>query len=366
MELFAPVTLGPLRLRNRICMAPMSRYRSPGGFPTADNAAYYRRRAAGGVGMIFSEGTYVEHPAAGHYAGVPHFFGSDALAGWERTLAAVHAEGAAMMPQLWHVGAVRRPGSGIVPDAPGLGPHDIREDGRLVVRAMTPKDATEIAEAFARGAADARELGFDGVAIHGAHGYLLDQFLWTGTNRRGDAYGDGPRGRMRLACEVLEAMRAAVGPDFPIVFRFSHWKAQDYEARIAETPAELRQLLCGLRDAGASILDASARRFHAPAFPEGTETLAGLARRLTGLPVVAVGSVGLDQPHQSKYYRTADNVAAGVTDLARVAEGLVAGEFDLVGVGRALLADADWTDKAARGAFETISPFTRSAMDSYA
>jgi 2,4-dienoyl-CoA reductase-like NADH-dependent reductase (Old Yellow Enzyme family) len=327
--------------------------------------AYYRRRAEAGVGLLISEATYIDHPGAPVYENVPHFFGDEALAGWRKILAAVHGHGARMMPQLWHVGGARKLGSPPDPAVPGFGPSRIEQDGRTVVAEMTHDDIRAVVASYQRSARWARELGFDGVAIHGAHGYLLDQFFWPLSNRRTDAYGGCLANRARFAVEVVRAIRAAVGPDFPIVFRFSQWKATDYEARIAETPEELGALVHLLALAGVDIFDVSTRRFWQPAFAGDPRSLAAWTRALSGRPVIAVGSIGLDQPHQSKVFRTADNVAANVTDLRGVHEAMGRGDFDLAAVGRAILADPAWAEKVQRGAFDEIVPFTRAAMETY-
>ena len=346
-------------------MSPMSRYRSPGGIPDAAVVEYYRRRAAAGVGLVVSEATYIDHPGAPAYQNVPHFYGADALAGWRRVLDAVHGEGARMVPQIWHVGNTRKLGAPPDPALPGYGPSQIDLDGRTLVVEMTRQDIKDVAASYARSAAHARELGFDGVAIHGGHGYLLDQFFWLGDNHRRDAYGLAIENRARLAVEVVGAMRDAVGAGFPILFRFSQWKATDYDARIAETAEELGIFLRLLADAGVDIFDVSTRRFWQSAFEDDPRSLAAWTRQLSGRPVIAVGSIGLDAPHQSKFFRTADNVASNVTDLRMVEEALARGDFDLAAVGRAILADYQWVEKARRGAFDEILPFTRSAMDNY-
>jgi 2,4-dienoyl-CoA reductase-like NADH-dependent reductase (Old Yellow Enzyme family) len=363
--LFDPVTLSHLTLRNRVVMSAMSRYRSPGGVPNAANVEYYQRRAAAGVGLIISEGTYIDHPGAPAYENVPHFFGKEALAGWSNVLNAVHAAGACMVPQIWHVGNARTLGSPPDPSVPGFGPCRIDKDGQTMVVEMTKQDMREVADSYARSAYSARELGFDGVAVHGGHGYLLDQFFWAGTNHRRDEYGQTLENRGRLAVEIIRAMRSAVGGEFPIVLRFSQWKATDYDARIAETPDDLGVLLRLLADAGVDIFDVSTRRFWQSAFEGDSKTLAAWTRQLSARPVIAVGSIGLDQPHQSKVYRTADNVASNVTDLRMVHQGLERGDFDLAGVGRAILADPQWVEKVRRGAFDEILPFTRTAMENY-
>jgi 2,4-dienoyl-CoA reductase-like NADH-dependent reductase (Old Yellow Enzyme family) len=363
--LFQPIELGALRLPNRIVMAPMSRYRAPRGIPAAQAVTYYARRAAGGVGLILSEGTFIDHPAAPGYENVPNFFGAEAFSGWRAVLDAVHTRGARMMPQLWHVGGTRRLGMAPDPGVPGIGPCTVEEEGREVVRAMTDRDAADIAASYARSALSARDLGFDGVAIHGAHGYLLDQFFWSRTNRRTDRYAGSVEARTRLATEVVGAMRAAVGPRFPIVFRYSQWKMDDYEARIAETPAELERLLGRLVDAGVDVFDVSTRRFWVPAFDGDPRSLAAWTRHLSGRPVIAVGSVGLDQPHQSKVYRTATNTSARFADLTPVVEAMKRGDFDLVAVGRAILAEPEWPAKVRGGRYDEITPYTIDVLKSY-
>ncbi|MGK5497429.1 12-oxophytodienoate reductase, partial [Streptomyces sp. URMC 125] len=282
-----------LTVRNRIVMAPMTREFSPGGVPGPDVAEYYARRAAAEVGLIVTEGTYVGHPSAGTSDRVPRFHGEDALAGWEAVADAVHRAGGRIVPQLWHVGMVRAPGAPPVPEAPRVGPSGIPLDGTEPGRTMTLQDIDDVIAAFAAGAADAEARGFDGVEIHGAHGYLVDQFLWSGTNRRTDAYGGDIASRTRFAAEIVAACRAAVSDAFPIVFRTSQWKMSDYRARLAETPQELEAVLAPLAEAGADVFHCSTRRYWLPEFEGSDLNLAGWAKKLTGRPVITVGSVGL-------------------------------------------------------------------------
>ena len=152
--------------------------------------AYYRRRASS-LGLLITEGTYVDHPSAGSSDRVPHFFGAEALAAWRKVAGAVHAEGAAIFPQLWHLGAQRKAGAPPFPDAAVVSPSGLNAAGQAVGEPASARTLAEIAASFARAAADARAAGFDGVELHGAHGYLLDQFHWAATNRRTDAYGGG-------------------------------------------------------------------------------------------------------------------------------------------------------------------------------
>lgn len=340
-------------------MAPMTRRHSPGGVPGENVARYYRRRVEGGVGLIITEGTYINHPGANGYSNVPAFYGDKALAGWRRVVDEVHAAGGKIIPQIWHVGPARRAGTEPDPMAPGYGPMQIADEGKTVVKQMTHQDIAEVVAAFARAARDAERLAFDGVELHGAHGYLIDSFLWEGSNQRTDEYGGSVENRARFAVEVVKAVRAAVSPDFPVILRFSQWKIQDYEARIANTPGELHTILQLLAEAGVDIFHVSTRRFWDPAFVGSEETLAGLTRRLTGKPVIAVGSVGLDKAFTPG---KANELHTEVADINVLVEKMQKGEFDLVAVGRALLSDPDWARKIGEGRLDEIKAFDKDAM----
>ncbi|MDB6141176.1 MAG: oxidase [Pseudomonas sp.] len=358
--LFKPFHLGSLQLPSRVVMAPMTRSFSPGGVPNSKVIEYYRRRAAAGVGLIITEGTTVNHIASNGYPNVPQFFGDAPLAGWKKVVDAVHAEGGKIIPQLWHVGAVRRLGTEPDGEVPAYGPMEKLKGDTLVVHGMTKQDIKDVIGAFAQAAADAKAIGMDGVEIHGAHGYIVDQFFWDGSNQRTDEYGGDLAGRSRFAIELIEAVRAAVGPDFPIIFRFSQWKQQDYTARLALTPEALGAFLKPLSDAGVDIFHCSTRRFWEPEF-EGSElNLAGWTRKLTGKPTITVGSVGLDGEFLQFMVDT-DKVAQPAS-LENLLKRLGDEEFDLVAVGRALLVDPDWALKVREGREEDILPFSRDAL----
>nr|MBO2509318.1 12-oxophytodienoate reductase [Gammaproteobacteria bacterium] len=361
--LFEPFRLGGLELPSRVVMAPMTRSFSPGGVPNAQVVEYYRRRAAAGVGLIVTEGTTIDHPAANGYPNVPRFHGEDALAGWRRVVEAVHAEGGRIVPQLWHVGSVRRLGTEPDPRVPGYGPTGKVKDGVELVHEMTQADIDAVVAAYAQAARDARAIGMDGVELHGAHGYLIDQFFWDGSNKRTDGYGGSLANRSRFAIEVVRAVRAAVGPDFPIIFRFSQWKQQDYGARLVHSPEELGTFLEPLVEAGVDIFHCSTRRFWEPEFPGSELNLAGWTRRLTGKPTITVGSVGLSGSEFLQFFGKTDEVAqpAGIEGLL---ERLERHEFDLVAVGRALLVDPEWAAKIRDGRHAEILPFSRQALAS--
>lgn len=358
--LFEPFRLGNLELPTRVVMAPMTRSFSPGGVPNSKVIEYYRRRAAAGVGLIITEGTTVNHPAANGYPNVPRFYGEDALAGWKKVVDAVHAEGGRIVPQLWHVGNVRKLGTEPDGDVPGYGPMEKLKDGKEVVHGMTQADIDNVIAAFAQAARDAQAIGMDGVEIHGAHGYLVDQFFWEGSNQRTDGYGGSLANRSRFAIELIKAVRAAVGPDFPIILRFSQWKQQDYSARLVLTPEALGEFLQPLSDAGVDIFHCSTRRFWEPEFDGSDLNLAGWTRQLTGKPTITVGSVGLDGEFLQFMVNT-DKVAKPA-DLGALLTRLNNQEFDLVAVGRALLVDPEWAVKVRDGHQEDILPFSREAL----
>ncbi|MEV6390481.1 NADH:flavin oxidoreductase [Nocardia xishanensis] len=354
-----PVTLNGLTVPNRIVMAPMTRMFSPGGVPGENVQSYYARRAAAGVGLIVTEGTYVGHESAGQSDRVPRFHGEEQLAGWAKVAEAVHAAGGKIVPQLWHIGMVRNQGEPPYADAPAVGPSGIRVDGTEGTgKAMTRGDLDDVIGAFAEAAAAAERIGFDGVELHGAHGYLIDQFLWAGTNRRTDAYGGDPVARTKFAAEIVAAVRESVSPEFPVIFRYSQWKQEAYDARLAETPEELEAILTPLAAAGVDAFHASTRRYWLPEFEGSDLNLAGWTKKLTGRPTITVGSVGLD----GDFIRAFAGEGAPVNGLDNLLDRLERDEFDLVAVGRALLQDPQWAEKVLAGRIEDLKPYDGTAL----
>lgn len=359
--LFEPFEINDLTLRNRVAMAPMTRNFSPGNVPGDDVVDYYRRRAEGGVGLLITEGTTVNHPAANGYENVPFFHGDDALAGWKKVVDAVHEAGGAIFPQLWHVGAVRREGMEPDPSVPGYSPSGLYAPGKPNGKAMTKEDIADVVNAFADAAQDAKALGFDGVEIHGAHGYIIDQFFWEGTNQRDDEYGGSMANRQRFAIEIIEAVRQRVGPDFPVMLRFSQWKMQDYDAKLAKTPEELEQFLMPLVEAGVDIFHASTRRFWEPEFDGSNLNLAGWTQKLSGKPTMSVGSVGLTEDFISGTFASKKEAVeqSGIDELV---ERMNNHEFELIAVGRALLQDPEWLVKVKEGRIDDVEPFAKKSL----
>ncbi len=349
-----------LPLKNRIVMAPMTRQFSPGGVPGDDVAAYYQRRAAGGTGLLITEGTTVNHRAASSHTAIPNFHDPAALEGWSRVLRAVHEAGARIAPQLWHVGPIRKPGDGPHPDFPSATPSGLLRPGRKIGEPLSTDEVESIIQAFVDAAVNAKRLGFDAVELHGAHGYLLDAFFWEGTNQRTDRFGGDRTRRSRMAADIVRGIRREVGSDFPVILRFSQWKQQDFTARLANTPGQLEEVLSPLVDAGVDLFHCSTRRFFQPEFEDSDLNLAGWTRKITGRPTVTVGSVGLDEEFISTY-RGGKAVSADLDELLRRLEGE---EFDLVAVGRALLANPDWAARVAAGDTKGLRTFSKDMLGS--
>jgi 2,4-dienoyl-CoA reductase-like NADH-dependent reductase (Old Yellow Enzyme family) len=363
-DIFTPFNLNNITLPNRIVMAPMTRNFSPCGIPGPDVAAYYRRRAADGVGLILTEGTAPNHPQAANMPRIPHIYGDDALAGWARVAAEVHAAGGRIAMQLWHVGAIQGPGGPPKLPAAPVSPSGLLMPDAKIGEPMTQAEIDAVSEAFAQAAEAVQRIGFDGVEIHGAHGYLIDQFFWEGTNRRADKYGGDLASRTRFGVEIIQECRRRTGASFPILLRFSQWKQQDYAARLASTPQELARFLEPLAAAGLDAFHCSTRRFWDPEFEGSDLNLAGWTKKLTGKPTITVGSVSLNVDFLASFRGVQDPSVAAQDGAARsahfdrLAEMLARGDFDLVAVGRALLADPCWTSRVRDGRFGELRAFT--------
>ncbi len=344
--LFKPFQYKNLELKNRIVMAPMTRAQSDNGVPTQQIADYYARRAEAEVGLIISEGTVINRPASKNMQNIPDFYGTEALNGWKNVIDAVHENGGKMGPQIWHVGDTRS--SDDYPAVP-----------MEKASTMTLEDIQDTIAQFAASAKSAKDLGFDVLEIHGAHGYLIDQFFWEVTNTRTDAYGGKTlKERSRFAVDIVKAIRAAVGEDFTIIIRLSQWKQQDYSAKLAQTPEEMEEWLLPLKEAGVDIFHCSQRRFWEAEFEGSDLNFAGWAKKITGQPTITVGSVGLEGDFMAAFA----GQGTGKTDLSELTRRLERGDFDLVAVGRALLQDPEWVKKIKKGSLEELQDFKAESL----
>ena len=322
--LLSPLRFATLNLRNRIVMPPMcSGQATPEGFVTPAIVEYHRRRAAAGCGLIIVEHTFV-HGRGRHTEGQMGVHNDSTIEGLGRLAAAVKAEGAAVCLQLAHAGS--RGSRSVLGVAP-VGPSAVRhpyEPGGDVPEELTEAQLDEVAAAFGAAAGRAASAGFDAVEIHAAHGYLLSQFLSPLTNRRRDGYGGQLEQRARLHREVLGRVRGRVGPHFPIFVRLG---ADD------ETPGGLgiddgASVAACLADNGVNLIDVSGGLQGSRGAGKGPAYFlpyAQAVRSRVSVPVLVTG---------------------GICDAA-MADEIVREEWaDLVGVGRAMLNDADWARKA--------------------
>lgn len=361
--LFEPFALKHLVLRNRFIMPAMQRGMSRSGAPTQEMFDTYRARAVGGIALVIGESTAVPHASADWNDNLVRIEQATHEA-WKGLADAVHSGGAHFFVQLWHPGAIREVAPGYrSSNTPTLSPSGLMGKGRPNGAAMTRQELADVRDAFVEGALLAREAGADGIEVHACHGYLLDQFLWHETNLRQDEYGGAMNiDRARYPAEIVAAIRREVGPDFPISIRLSQFKEVDYGARIWETPEALGDTLYMLRQAGVDLFHMSARRFYRPAFAGSPRTFAGWAKSLTDAPVITVGSVGLTTDMLENLFdgRPAESdLEAG---LARLREGFAHNEFDLVAVGRSLIAAADWVNLIGDGQGHRIPTFTKSML----
>ncbi|GJM14612.1 MAG: 12-oxophytodienoate reductase [Pseudohongiella sp.] len=310
------------------------------------------------MGLILTEGTTIPHKAASSGVQIPCFHG-DALAGWKTVVDAVHAAGGKIAPQLWHVGCIRKPGEGPHPDYPSATPSGLLRPGKPVLDPLSEEGVEELIQAYAQAAEDAANLGFDAIELHGAHGYLIDNFFWEGTNQRDDRFGGSLEKRTQFAVEIVNAIRQRLGDSYPIILRYSQWKQQDFDSRLAQTEEELTRFLTPLSDAGVDIFHCSTRRFWEPEFEGSDMNLAGWTKQITGKPTISVGSVSLTEEFVATY-RDGQAEVAGIDELLKRME---AQEFDLIAVGRALIANPAWPELVRTGRMDELVTYDREMLN---
>ncbi len=354
--LFDEYKLKNLTLRNRILMAPMTRNQSPGGIPTDEVVSYYSRRAKAEVGMIITEGIEVSHKASSAYPNVPRLDSADAREGWKKVIAGIKNNNGAVIAQLWHCGGFRKLGMQPEPEVPGYTASGLVAPGKKVAYEMTLEDIKETIDAYASDAKICQNLGFDGVEIHGAHGYLIDNFLWSGTNIRDDLYGGSIEKRSNFVSDIIKAVRENVDDEFIVGLRFSQWKQHDFEAKLAANPDDLKKVLLPPIKAGLDYLHSSMRRFWESEFENSEENLAYWTKKISNIPTIGVGSVGLDSDFIDM------TAPANPQSIDKVMEDISNGKYDLIAIGRALLSDHEWVIKMKEGRLGDIIPYTKEAL----
>ncbi|MEV4113827.1 NADH:flavin oxidoreductase [Nonomuraea sp. NPDC049695] len=334
-----PVRVGGLELSNRLAVAPMTRVSAaPDGTPTPEMAAYYADFAKGGFGLVITEGTYTDPLHSQGYLNQPGIVSATHVSAWQKVAAEVHAAGGRIVLQLMHAGALSQGNRYRTGTA---APSAVAPRGEMMPlyggsgEWPTPKEMTKTdIEAAIRGFADsavrAREAGFDGVEVHGANGYLLDQFLTDYTNRRADSYGGSVANRIRLTAEVVAGIRAEVGAEFCLGVRLSQSKVNDSVYRWPGGAADAQIIFAAMKRAGATYLHIAGE---GPTWMDSARldsgvTITGLARQVSGLPVIANG---------------------GMHDLAQAGQVLAEGHADLLAVGRGALANPDLPHRLSQG-----------------
>ncbi len=354
--LFQPLEVNGLRLPNRFVLPAMQRGWCVDGVPGGQLADYYVERVRGGAGLIVSEATAIDHPSAtGQRAAAklaPHT--QDA---WRRVVGSVKDAGGNMFMQLFHEGSLRPEGI-----EGTLSPSGLAYRGKVNGRAASKEELDEICDAYVTAALTAQNMGADGVEIHSAHGFLLDQFCWHETNLREDGLGGSDLAqRLAFPLAVVRAVRSAVGPDFVIGWRFSQWKEVEFDAKLFATPEELQFAINAWEDAGVDLFHASTRRFYMPEWPDSDLGLAGWTTKVGHSPVVAVGTVGV----KDLLFGPAEDPDAlePLASIGELARRFSRGDFALVAVGRAMIADPDWVNKLRNGDFAAIEPFRSEMFD---
>ncbi len=340
-NLFSPLQLGSLNLKNRIAMAPMTRSMADDALvPTAEMAAYYARRAD--AGLIITEATIVRPDGQG-YPNTPGIYNEAQIEGWRQVTEQVHARGGKIFLQLWHVGRVSHPIylNGELPIAPSAIPLTGRVP-RAGVEYATPRalDIGEIpglVEAYAQGAGNALTAGFDGVEIHGANGYLIDQFLHHHTNRRTDAYGGSPERMARFALEVVDSVVAKAGSN-RVGIRLSPGAYVNVEGH-PDDPPVFRYLLSQLERRELAYV-------HTGIFDDSMsfDYLGGSA------------SAFLRENYKGNL------VGNGSYTTEKAERAIADGAFDLVAIGRPFIANPDLIEKIRNG--DPLNPYDESMLAS--
>ncbi len=324
--LFTPATVGRAALKNRVALAPMTRVSATAeGLVTERNAAYYGVYADGGFGLLITEGLHMDERASQGYLFQPGIATPAHAEAWKPVVAHVHAAGAKIFAQLMHAGSQSqgnvhttttvapsavRPKGEQLPMYRGSGPYPMPEE-------MTVEQIDQVRRAFVTAAGLARDAGFDGVEIHGANGYLIDEFLTDYLNTRTDQYGGSVANRVRLAAEISRDVAAAVGSELTTGIRISQGKVSDNHHRWAGGEDDAAVIFSALADTGIDYIHTTAYRALDPAFASGPRTLAELAKQHSGLTVIA--NRHLDDPHDA-----AAIIEAGTADLVALAKPALA------------------------------------------
>jgi len=340
-HLFKPIVINNMELKNRIALAPMGALLAyDGGMPSQRLIDHYVARAEGGCGLIMVEDTTVHSSLALCFGeiGVGAIYDDSLIPGWKKLMDEIHRAGARASIQLWHPGRqAPAVGSERPPWAPSMLPCPC-PNCQDIPHVMSIADIDEIIDCFAQAARRVKEAGVDAIELCGTHGYLIAQFMSAYSNRRTDKYGGDLRSRMRFALEIIEACRAQVGPDFPIIFRFS----ADERVPGGRTIEESVSIAPWLVEAGVDCLSVS------------TGVYANV-EAYTAAPMAVPKGFLMRDAEAIKEAAKVPVIAVGRLNDPLIAEQFVAqGKADIVAVGRQMLADPEWANKVKSGELEDI------------
>lgn len=327
--LFKPSKITNTLTKNRLAVAPMTRVSAQlNGNVGPLMKEYYESFAAGGFGLIISEGLYTDELHSQAYLNQPGIATPAQADSWKPIIAAVHLKGAVFIAQLMHAGALSQYNHF---SKPSIAPSAVQPMGEQMPayhgegvyklpQAMTKQEIAEVIQGFVDSAVSAKNAGFDGVEIHGANGYLLDQFLTEYTNQREDCYGGSLVNRLRIYQQILAAVRASVGDSFIVGVRFSQKKVNDTQYVWAGAEEAAKSTFAMIKACGADYIHTAEPVLTNAAFGEG-DSLASLAKKYSGLPIIANG---------------------GVSDPQLATQALESGQADFVALGKIALSNQDW------------------------
>lgn len=291
---------GGLTLANRFALAPMTRTSAdPDGTPNGLMADHYEAYARGGFGLLITEGTYTDDDASQGYANQPGIINDAQRDGWKAIVDRVHAAGSKIFVQLMHAGAQFQAShytdqpkapSAVQPKGAPLGFYGDQTEWQTPA-VMTETDIKAAIRGFVQSAENAKAAGFDGIELHGANGYLLNQFLSTHFNHREDEYGGSLENRLRIVVETLKAVRDAVGSEFTLGIRLSQGTVTDPDYQLPEGEAGFRQIVEAVRDAGADFIHTTDGDVRRAAFVDGEKSLADVVHEVDGVALIINGGI---------------------------------------------------------------------------
>ena len=319
------------------------------GLATTQMVSYYTSFARGGFGLIITEAIYTDDKYSQGYLNNPGLINEEQTQAWKKVVDSVHQAGAKIFAQIMHAGALSQ-GNRFIHET--IGPSTVQPKGKQmefyegkglyrIPKEATQQELSEVINGFVNTAKRAKTAGFDGVEIHGANGYLLDQFLTDYTNRRTDEYGGSTENRVRLLVEVSKAVREAVGQDFTLGIRISQGKVNDYNYKWAGKEKDAEIIFSQLGSAGLDFIHVTEYKAWQPAFPKDEETI--------------ITNSGLDNSDLSlaalaKKYGKVCVIANGhLEDPVKAKEIIEKGEADIITLGKGALANHDWVNKVKNG-----------------